>query len=53
MALAEAFATSGKTDEALQTFAQAEELARQRLTAGDPDAGEWIDQAARAAAALK
>ncbi len=53
LALAEALATSGDTAGARQTFARAAELARQRLAAGDPDAGEWIDQAARAAAALR
>ena len=56
LALAEALAATGASggeDEALHTCAQADQLARQRLAAGDPDAGEWIDQAARAAAALR
>jgi hypothetical protein len=51
LALAEALAATGKADEALVAWNQAEALARQRLAAGDPDAGEWIDQASRAAAA--
>lgn len=51
LALAEALAATGKADEALVAWNQAEALARQRLAAGDPDAGEWIDQANRAAAA--
>ena len=53
LVLAEALATNGDADEALEAYAQAEQLARERLAAGDPDASEWIDQAARAAAALR
>ncbi len=53
LALAEALAGQGIRDEARGTYEQARALARQRLAAGDPDAGEWIDQVARAEAALR
>lgn len=53
LALGEALASSGNADEARQTYARAEERAQERLAAGDPDAGEWLEQAARAAAALR
>ncbi len=53
LALSEALARNGSRDEALATCGRAEQAARERLAAGDPDAGEWLEQATRAAAALR
>ncbi|MEO8195769.1 MAG: hypothetical protein ABI689_03520 [Thermoanaerobaculia bacterium] len=53
LALSEALARNGSREAALEAAAQAERAARQRLEAGEPDASEWLDQATRAAAALR
>lgn len=53
LVLAEALARNGDPDAALAVYRQAEQLASERLAAGDPDASEWIDQATRAMAALR
>ena len=53
LALSEALVSNGLTEEARRVCEQAAESARQRVAAGDPDAAEWLDQAARAAAALR
>lgn len=53
LALAEALTAAGETGEALQVAARAEAVARQRLAAGDPDAGEWVEQARHAGAARR
>lgn len=52
LALSEALDRDGSREAALDACARAEQAARQRLAAGDPDAAEWLEQAARAAAAL-
>ncbi len=53
LALSEALLSNGRPDEARLVCEQAADLARQRVAAGDPDAAEWLDQVARAAAALR
>ena len=52
LALSEALVRNGLPDEARRVCEQAEQSARKRIAAGAPDAGEWLDEAARAAAAL-
>ncbi len=53
LALAEALGVNGDAATALATYERAGQMARERVAAGDPDAGEWVDQAVRAAAALR
>lgn len=53
LALGEALSVAGNSDEAVATYERAGQLAEERITAGDPDAREWADQARRSAAALR
>ena len=53
LALAEALVRQSLDDEARAALAQAAQLAEQRFAEGDPDANEWLDEAARAAKALR
>jgi hypothetical protein len=47
LALGEALRRNDRRDEARRAFARALHLARARMTAGDPDAAEWVDEAQR------
>ena len=53
LALAEALAATDHAEEARAAYARAEALAKARADAGDPDAAEWAESAARALRALK
>ncbi len=50
LALAEALARNGRSGEAAAAYARARALARERESAGDPDAPEWIVEAERGGA---
>jgi hypothetical protein len=53
LALAEALAATDQPEEARRTFARAELIAKASAAAGNPDATEWADAAARALRTLK
>jgi tetratricopeptide (TPR) repeat protein len=53
LALAEALAATDRVDEARSAYARAESIAKARAAAGNPDAAEWAESAARALRALK
>jgi tetratricopeptide (TPR) repeat protein len=48
LALAEAFSKTGARDPARQAYTRALELAKSGPSASDPDAAEWIEEAAKA-----
>jgi hypothetical protein len=48
MALAEALSSTGNEQEGAAMAGRALELARARAAGGDPDAREWLEEAARA-----
>ena len=53
LALAEALAATDHQEEARKTYARAESIAKAGAAAGNPDATEWADTAARALRTLK
>jgi tetratricopeptide (TPR) repeat protein len=53
LALAEAMAATGQPEDARKLYARAEATARAAAAAGNPDASEWADTAARALRSLK
>ena len=53
LALAEALAATDQPEEARKTYARAESIAKASAAAGNPDATEWADTAARALRTLK
>ncbi len=53
LALAEALAAADQQEEARKAYARAEAIARASAAAGNPDAAEWADTAARALRTLK
>jgi tetratricopeptide (TPR) repeat protein len=53
LALAEALSATDQQEEARKTYARAEAIAKASAAAGNPDAAEWADTAARALRTLK
>ncbi len=53
LALGEALAANERAEEARAVYARAESIARERAAAGNPDAAEWADTAARALRTLR
>ena len=53
LVLGEALAATGRAEQARLADQRALELAKSRAAAGDPDAGEWVEAAARALAELR